>query len=932
MMLPTGTVTFLFTDIEGSTRLWESYPVPMREALYRHDSIIRDAVESSNGVVFRTVGDAFCCAFAVPTDALSASIAAQVGLLKEPWSPEAPIRVRMAVHAGVVEQERDDYVGAPLNRIARLLATAHGGQTVVSQAVYELVRDHLPDGIDLLPLGEHRLKDLLRPETVYQPTHPDLQTTFPLLRSLGSPGLANNLPQQTTSFVGREKEITESRALLANARLLTMTGSGGTGKTRLSLQVAADVLDDYPDGVWFVELAPLADPGLVPQAVAQVLGVKEEPNRSLTQTLCDFLKTKRLLLVLDNCEHLLQACTWLVDSLLRASPDLKVLASSREALGVAGEQTYRVPSLSLPDRKQSDTAEQLGQYEAVRLFIERARLVLPDFSVTNENAPYVAQICYQLDGIPLALELAAARVRSLSVEEIGARLDNRFRLLTGGSRMALPRQQTLRALIDWSYDLLNDQEKVLLHRLSVFSGGWTLEAAEQVCRGEVPSGESIEDWEVLDLLTAMVDKSLVLAEIRQKTTRYRLLETVREYARDRLRESGEEGAARVRHRDYYIHLAEQAIPRLSGADQRDYLDRLEMEHDNFRAALLKSQTSREDGTAEAEAQGRMRLAAALWRFWDVRGHLSEGRQQYMDALSDEAAQEPTKVRADALQGIGALARHQSDYAAADQLFQECVAIRRLLGDDLGVAMALNNLGANAYDKGEYVSARAYFEESLTLRRRLGNKRSTAATLLNLGNLLHDLEDYSEARALYEESLGLFRETGDLGNVAIALTNLGNLANHQGDLAAARPLYEESLAIAREIDDRWSTTLVLVNLGPLLCQLGEFDLSRSTLSECLTLCREMDLKRLTAFGLEAYAELAAATNQTDQGITLLGAAAVLRDTIGSPLPATDQAQVNSTLDRLRAGTGKESFAAAWERGQSMDRDQAVAYALDEPGAG
>lgn len=926
MMLPTGTVTFLFTDIEGSTRLWESYPVPMREALYRHDSIIRDAVESSGGVVFRTVGDAFCCAFAVPTDALSAAIAAQIALQKEPWSPDVPIRVRMSIHVGVVEQERNDYVGAPLNRIARLLATAHGGQTVVSQAVYELVRDHLPDGIDLLPLGEHRLKDLLRPETVYQPTHPDLQTTFPLLRSLGSPGLANNLPQQTTSFVGREKEIVESRSLLANARLLTMTGSGGTGKTRLSLQVAADVLDDYPDGVWFVELAPLVDAGLVPQAVAQVLGVKEEPNRSLTQTLCDFLKTKRLLLVLDNCEHLLQACTWLVDSLLRASPDLKVLASSREALGVEGEQTYRVPSLSLPDRKQNDTPEQLGQYEAVRLFIERARLVLPDFSVTNENAPYVAQICYQLDGIPLALELAAARVRSLSVEEIGARLDNRFRLLTGGSRMALPRQQTLRALIDWSYDLLNDQEKVLLHRLSVFSGGWTLEAAEQVCRGAAPSGESIEDWEVLDLLTAMVDKSLVLAEIRQKTTRYRLLETVREYARDRLRESGEEGTARVRHRDYYIHLAEQAIPRLSGADQRDYLDRLEIEHDNFRAALLKN------GTTEAQAQGRMRLAAALWRFWDVRGHLSEGRQQYMDALSDEAAQEPTKVRADALQGIGALARHQSDYAAADRLFQECVAIRRLLGDDLGVAMALNNLGANAYDKGEYVAARAYFEESLTLRRRLGNKRSTAATLLNLGNLLHDLEDYPEARALYEESLGLFRETGDLGNVAIALTNLGNLAKNQGDLATARPLYEESLAIAREIDDRWSTTLALVNLGPLLCLLGEFDLSRSTLSECLTLCREMDLKRLTAFGLEAYAELAAATSQAEKGITLLGAAAVLRDTIGSPLPATDQAQVNKTLERLRADTGEESFAAAWERGQSMDRDQAVAYALDEPRAG
>ena len=499
--LPTGTVTFLFTDIEGSTRLWEQHPEGMRLALARHDTLLRQAIEANEGIVFKTIGDAFCAAFATAPNALSAALAAQCALHTEPWTEGLVLRVRMALHTGAAELRDNDYFGQPLNRTARLLAIGHGGQALVSAATQELTRDMLPPTVTLSEVGEHRLRGLSRPETVFQLIHPDLPAEFPPLKSLDNPQLSNNLPQQVTSFIGREKEIEAVKSLLDTTRLLTLTGSGGCGKTRLALQVAAELLENYPDGAWFVELASLSDPVLVLQNVAQALGVREEAGKLLLQSLTAALKGKGLLLVLDNCEHLLAACAQLVDTLLRASPGVRVLASSREGLGIAGETLYRIPSLSLPDLKQRATPASLTTYEAVRLFVERAMAALPAFAVTNQSAPALDQLCVRLDGIPLAIELAAARVRSLSVEDINSRLDHRFRLLTGGSRTALPRQQTLKALIDWSYDLLSDQEKTLLARLSVFAGGWTLAAAEKVY-----SGARVEDWEVLDLVSSLVDR------------------------------------------------------------------------------------------------------------------------------------------------------------------------------------------------------------------------------------------------------------------------------------------------------------------------------------------------------------------------------------------------------------------------------------------
>ncbi len=751
MFLPAGTVTFLFTDIEGSTRVWEDQSDTMRVAHARHDALLRQAIEENNGCVFKTIGDAFCAAFATAPDALSAALAAQMALAAEAWPPTLSVRVRMALHTGTAEQRDNDYFGQPLNRVARLLNAGHGGQTLLSDVAHALTRDTLPASTSLLPLGEHRLRDLGRPEPVFQLNHPALPDTFPPLRSLDNATLPNNLSQQMTSFIGREKEIAAVKTLLGKTRLLTLTGSGGCGKTRLSLQVAADVLDNYPDGVWFVELAPLADPALVPQTLAQVLNVREEAGKPLAQTLVTALKDKKMLIVLDNCEHLLDTCARLLDTLLRACPGVCALASSREGLGIGGELTYRIPSLSLPNARQAATVESVGQYEAVQLFVERALFYLPAFTVTNANAPALASICSRLDGIPLALELAAARVRSLSLEEINSRLDNRFRLLTGGSRTALPRQQTLRALIDWSYDLLTPQEKTLLRRLSVFAGGWTLETAEQVGAGEDDADAGIEEWEVLDLLTSLADKSLVLVQTAGETTRYSLLETVRQYARDRLLESGEELAVRKRHGDCFLTLAEEVRPKLVGEGQAQWLEVLEEEHDNLRQALTLYAEGTEEDT-EAGEKG-LRLGAALLRFWLRRGHASEGREHLRAALAHPGGQETTRARCSALFAAGGLPIIHGDLDSARVLLEESLAMAREIGARGLIAWSLANLGMIAEIRGEYSIAYTLDEESVAIMRETGDKHGIAYVLIEIGLVAMAQGNYSEARDRYEESSG-----------------------------------------------------------------------------------------------------------------------------------------------------------------------------------
>ena len=523
--LPDGTVTFLLTDVEGSTALWERSSEAMQAALARHDAIMADVVGRHNGIVVKSrgEGDSIFAVFGLARDAVAAAAELQRTLQTEPWPTETQLRVRMALHTGEAELRDGDYFGSVVNRAARLRAVAYGGQILLSQATEQLVQDHLAADLGLYDLGEHRLRNLERPERIFQLTAPDLPRESRPLLTLDT--LPNNLPTQLTSFVGREREIAEVRALLSTVRLLTLVGSGGAGKTRLSLQVAAGLVDRYPDGVWLVELAALADPTLVPQTVAAALGVRDPGARSLTAVLAEHLQSKQILLVLDNCEHLVGACAELADALLHASPGLRILATSREALGIAGETTWRVPSLLLPDPRQLPTADRLLAFEAVRLFIERAVAAAPGFTITNANAPAVVQICQRLDGIPLAIELAAVRVKVLTPEQIAARLDDRFRLLTAGSRTALPRQQTLRALVDWSHELLTEPERLLFRRLSVFAGGWTLEAAEAVCADDASSGaqQALDAFEILDLLALLVDKSLVLTDEHRGATRSRLI-------------------------------------------------------------------------------------------------------------------------------------------------------------------------------------------------------------------------------------------------------------------------------------------------------------------------------------------------------------------------------------------------------------------------
>ncbi|HET7376764.1 MAG TPA: adenylate/guanylate cyclase domain-containing protein, partial [Anaerolineae bacterium] len=544
--LPTGTVTFLFTDIEGSTKLAQAYPDTWETARERHHAILKCAIEAEHGFAFQIIGDAFCAAFHTANAALRAAVKAQIDLHAEAWS-EITIKVRMGIHTGQADvQANGEYRGyLAMSRVQRLMAAGHGGQVLISLATKELVCDELAKDVSLRDMGERQLKDFIRPEHIYQLVIPNLPANFPPLKTLEA--YRHNLPAQLNSFIGREKELAEIKQAIHEHRLVTLTGSGGTGKTRLSLQAAADLLDQFPDGVWFVELAALADPVLVPHNAATALGLQLQSGRSIQLALTEYLREKKCLLLFDNCEHLIDACARFTDALLHACPNLKILATSRETFGLAGEVIYRVPSLAVPSL-ELPTVQALAQSEAVCLFIDRAVAIQPNFAVTNQNAPAVAQICHQLEGIPLAIELAAARVNVLSVEQISERLVHRFSLLTGGSRTALPRQQTLRALIDWSYSLLSPAERVLFKRLSIFAGGWTLEAAESIC-----AGDGIESFEVLDLLQTLAAKSLVIVgEGVERRVRYRLLETIRQFAREELVNSGQINRYRDRHLDWFL--------------------------------------------------------------------------------------------------------------------------------------------------------------------------------------------------------------------------------------------------------------------------------------------------------------------------------------------------------------------------------------------
>ncbi|MFA0732356.1 MAG: hypothetical protein RJAPGHWK_002247 [Candidatus Fervidibacter sp.] len=688
----------------------------------------------------------------------------------------------------------------------------------------------------------------------------------------------NNLPIVLTSFIGREREMEEIKALLKQGRLVTLTGTGGCGKTRLALEVAMEVMEEFPDGVWLVELAPLKETELVVQTVALALGVKEEAQRPLLETLTDFLKPKKLLLLLDNCEHLVGACAQLMERLLQVCPNLWVLATSREGLRIAGEQIYRVPPLSVPNLTPLPSLGQLMQYESVRLFVDRARLVRPSFSVNDQNASAVAEICHRLDGIPLAIELAAALVRGLTVEQILERLSDRFRLLTAGPRTALPKQQTLRAAIDWSYELLSRAERALFRRLSVFAGGWDLEGAEAVGAGKLPEGGEVRTEEVWELMMRLIDKSLVVVE--GEMGRYQMLETLREYGQERLQEAGEAEETRKKHLEFFLGLAERAEGELQGTQQREWLERLEKEQDNFRAALSYG--------LEREPEKALKLAAALWRFWDIHSNFTEGRS-WLERALEKGMSAPAPVRAKALNRAGVMAWRQGDHAAAQALLEESLTLFRELGDQRGIANVLNYSGNIAWAQGDLERAKALHEESLAIRRALGDQGGIASSLGNLGNIAWAQGDYERAKVLYEECLALFRELGNQWGVANVLNNLGVVVRAQGDYGRARVLLEESLMLFRELGSQWGI----------------------------------------ANALEELAKLAGVKGQRERAVRLLGAAESSREAIGAPMYLPERLDYEQIMTELRSTLGDEAFAVAWEEGRTMTLEQAIAYALEHP---
>jgi predicted ATPase/class 3 adenylate cyclase/DNA-binding XRE family transcriptional regulator len=915
---PTGTVTFLFTDIVGSTNLAAKRQDVWEDLRRRHHGMLAEAIGRNNGYVFQIIGDGFCAAFHNGPDAIRAAVQAQRALQAANWS-ETPVRVRMGIHTGSADLQSDgQYLGyLALSRVSRLMSAGHGEQVLLSQATEELVRDELPEGVGLLDLGERRLRDLIRGEHIYQVMAENLSAEFPPLKTLDL--YLHNLPVQLTTFIGREREIREVKESLSGHRLVTLTGSAGTGKTRLSLQVAADVLDQFHDGVWFVELAPVADAGLVLQAVASVFNLREEAGRSLESILKDYLREKGLLLVLDNCEHLVAACAQLVDALLRACPNLKILASSREPLRIEGEAVYRVPGLSLPNPKVLPAIDVLSQFEAVRLFIDRAQLVQPSFAVTNLNAPAVAQICHRLDGIPLALELAAARLSALQVEDVQQRLDDRFRLLTGGSRMAMPHHQTLRATIDWSYELLSEAQRLLLRRLSVFVGGWTLAAAEVVC-----ASEGLESFDVLDLLSGLVAKSLVLAEDRSGGVHYRMLESVSKYAQEKIGETGETNRLRDRHLLHFAAWAEQVAPKLRSAEQIPWMERMEAEHDNIRSAL-------EWSLSGGDRQAGLRLAVAASWFWYPRSYWREGLT-WLRAILDQVPQEVwTSARAKAFIVAGSLALEWSPRDPAADDYNGCLEYLQKVADDWWVAYGLGVVGWSFLYSKDPVAGRTRFEEAVAFARKTEDDWLLGWSLRGLAAAVQRT-DILASRPILEECMLHVRAAGDRWALGETLNQLTGIPLGQGDYASAAALAEENLRVYREIQDRTLMHAPLANLMYAMLGLGNVGQAGELIREYLQLARNSGYQSLIAYGVIGHGYVAGAEGRQRRCVTLLTAGEALLNAIGMSELSFPiwRALYERCFATARERLGKSGFSQAMALGQAMTLETAVRYALEVPG--
>ena len=908
---PSGTIHLLFSDIGGSTQLAQRLGEKYVRVLEKHQRILRDIFTKRNGHEVSTHGDSFFAVFSRATDAISAAIETQQALARETWTDDVRLHVRIGIHTGEPMLVNEDYVGVDVHRAARICAAAYPGQVLLSNQTRVMVERQLPPDTALRELGKYRLKDLNEPEHIYQLVIPGLPSDFPPLRWLEV--IPNNLPIQLTSFIGREREIEEIGQLLSSVRLITLTGAGGTGKTRLAIEVARTVEKQNPDGAWVVDFAVLPDPGLIWQSIASVLAVREEPNRSLTQTLTDFLRSKRVLLLFDNCEHLISACAQVVGTLLQACPQLQILATSREPLGIPGENQYYVPALTTPQIDTELFLEQISRTEAVRVFIDRAVMVRPAFRLTNANALAVAQICRRLDGIPLAIELAAARVKSLSVEQIAERLDDRFSLLNTGSRAALPRHQTLRATIDWSYNLLSEKERILLSRLSVFAGGWTVESATEVCLIV-----QLEERDVLNLLLNLSDKSLVIIEELQGETRYRFLETIRQYALEKLAESGEQRLVRNRHLDFFIHFAEEAERNYRSEKQLYWFSAMQQERDNFRAALdYVLHTDQVDAS--------LRLVATAFWLWFFQGPWSEG-QMWAESVLAKAQNLRTKAGAKVHMAVGLLHFAQSNYSAARTNLENSLSIWQELGDKWWSAFVLGFLGLTQRPRDQKTASDS-FEASLRLATETGEEWILAFALWNSGENALYLKNLSDAEAMLNHSLEIGQTLGDRMLQNEALRALGEIYEARQEYEKAVDLYRESLAIVQELRDITNVSHLYFNVGRALQLAGDNVEARRYFLDALDQSRQLgkktgEVRALAGLGVVAYAQ-----GQAERAAILLMASRSLLAKLGLNFPSTQSAWLDRHWEAACATLGEEKFAVAVAQAEKMSLDQTVNYALE-----
>lgn len=906
--LPAGTVTFLLTDIEGSTALWERTGGAFRSALETHHRLLRAAFRAHGGHEVKEAGDSFLVAFERASDALACAVAGLQALASASWPSEVgPLQVRMALHTGEVELRDGEYHGLVLHRASRMLTAAHGGQALLSEVTAGLLQGNLPPGVRLSDLGVWRLRDVAEPARLFQVDLPGGQGR-PFAPLNAQAGYASSLPLTFTRFFGREKEIAALCELLqtrdagvgdaqprdAQPRLITLTGPGGTGKTRLSVEVARRLVDAFGGAVYFVPLADLSDPILIPGAIVDALRAPRSPEQEPLEQAAQFLSRQSSLLVLDNFEQIVEGGTEVVQALLSRVSDLSVLVTSRQLLGLSGEFEYALLPLATPSGGggsgsgggDNTSAEQLGVYESVQLFIDRAQAVRPDFQVTNLTAPAVAALCDGLEGIPLAIELAAARAQVLTPAQMLAQLAHRFDLLTSRRRDLSERHRTLRATVDWSYQLLSPELQRFVCRLSVFRGGWTVQAAEAVCE-ENTAQESTASGLALDYLAQLRECSLLLTEDDGQEMRFRMLETIRQYAHEQLTERGEGEAVRERHRAFFAMLADETVPQLDGPQQATWLHRLEQDHDNLGAALEWAGAREEGEAATADA---LRLADRLYYYWLTRGHLDKAHQRLPDLLRHAAAMGRTPEKARALRMFGELCSIRSESAAARSHLEEALAIAREAGDEETVASTLCVLGRVAYQRNDLEAARRYVDEALSLSQASGNKTGEAKALHNLAVIAEQALDFPAARSLYEQELLLYPATANRVDVAWALLGVGCVALWERDFVKARSFLAQSLDAFRQAKHR---------IGSM-------------------------------WTLQRYAGLAVAQEQSARAARLIGAAEALRQEIGLPWPLSVHQEVADYRAAVESALGAETSAALLAEGRAMSLEQVVEYALTEDG--